>query len=341
MYIPFLKVGIEYDGSYFHSDPTVLKKDREKNEFLKSHGVKLIRIRESKCGRIGNVYKKIFIDENASFEKIDEMVIELLEILENEKKITESQHEKIQHLKTIVNTERDQMKIFSSFKRNEKSNSLLKKRPDIAAFWDQKKNGNLTTSEVSYKSSLVVNWKCRKKHSWKTTVNAMSSKPRSLHKCPFCNDYKLHRMNSLVFERPDIAAFWDFDRNKKFPWQFKYNSSSNVHFRCKKGHRWKTTIVSMTKKAKNAEKCPFCNGRRVSLENSLGVLQPAISLEWHNVKNGDLTPFEVTEKSSKRVWWKCRVCSHEYESIIFNQVKEKKTSSCSECRKQIRSKKVG
>lgn len=336
IYIPFLKLGIEYDGSYFHKDKKALKRDREKNIFLKDYGVKLIRIREKSCPRIGNVYKKVIINDSPNFDELNKCIVEVLEILEQEKKLTEQQLKKLQQLKTMIDVKRDYDAILSSYNRRELKKSLRKKRADIAIFWDYKKNKKLTPDKVRVRSNIKVYWRCSGGHEWQDSINKMTSKKRKAEKCPICANTLFHKENSLVFKRDDIAEFWDFEKNKEFPWNVKYNSSKYAYFRCKKGHEWKTTVVSMAKKDINKEKCPFCNGRRACPENALSTLRPDIAAEWHPTKNENLLPSDVTLKSSKRVWWKCKECNHEYESIIFNKVKEKKTSACSKCRKQIR-----
>ena len=43
-YIPELKIGIEFDGSYWHKSKE--KKDIKKNQFLKEKNIYLIRVRE-------------------------------------------------------------------------------------------------------------------------------------------------------------------------------------------------------------------------------------------------------------------------------------------------------
>lgn len=47
MYLPELKLGIEYDGDYWHSLPNMVKRDVSKNEKCKKKGITLFRIRES------------------------------------------------------------------------------------------------------------------------------------------------------------------------------------------------------------------------------------------------------------------------------------------------------
>ena len=46
IYIPSIKVGIEYDGRVFHSSKSNKLRDARKYSICKSHGIKLIRIYE-------------------------------------------------------------------------------------------------------------------------------------------------------------------------------------------------------------------------------------------------------------------------------------------------------
>jgi very-short-patch-repair endonuclease len=46
IYIPDIKIGVEYDGKYFHSKR--IQKDLEKNKKIENMGISLIRVREKK-----------------------------------------------------------------------------------------------------------------------------------------------------------------------------------------------------------------------------------------------------------------------------------------------------
>lgn len=58
VYIPELKLGIEYDGVYFHSKKINIKRDSDKNKICSENGIDLIRIREKGCPELekDNVY---------------------------------------------------------------------------------------------------------------------------------------------------------------------------------------------------------------------------------------------------------------------------------------------
>ena len=47
IYIPRYKVGIEYDGDYWHNIPEMIERDKLKDIICKERGLKLIRVLES------------------------------------------------------------------------------------------------------------------------------------------------------------------------------------------------------------------------------------------------------------------------------------------------------
>jgi hypothetical protein len=45
---------------------------------------------------------------------------------------------------------------------------------------------------------------------------------------------------------------------------------------------------------------------------------PEIAKQWHQIKNGDLLPYDVTAYSHKKVWWVCQY-GHEWETAISSR----------------------
>lgn len=72
--------------------------------------------------------------------------------------------------------------------------------------------------------------------------------------------------------------------------------------------------------------CPYCAGKKVNHTNSLAKLNSELSSEWHPIKNGEVTPHDVTCGSNKKVWWQCKE-NHEWESKV-NTRKEKGCPYC-------------
>ena len=52
--------------------------------------------------------------------------------------------------------------------------------------------------------------------------------------------------------------------------------------------------------------CDYCTGQKIGLSNCLVIKNPLLASEWHLVKNGDLTPWNVTISNFKYVWWQCK-----------------------------------
>ncbi len=50
--------------------------------------------------------------------------------------------------------------------------------------------------------------------------------------------------------------------------------------------------------------------------------------EWHPIKNGELTPYEVTPGSDKKVWWRCEH-GHEWEAVVGNRTRGRGCPYCS------------
>jgi len=57
---------------------------------------------------------------------------------------------------------------------------------------------------------------------------------------------------------------------------------------------------------------------KLSKYYNLAVINPELSKQWHTTKNGNLTPFEVTPNSNKKVWWICEK-GHEWEAGIAHR----------------------
>jgi len=55
---------------------------------------------------------------------------------------------------------------------------------------------------------------------------------------------------------------------------------------------------------------------KITAEYNLGKLYPELVKEWHPTKNGQLTSYDVTPNSGKKVWWICNQ-GHESTTIGF------------------------
>ena len=105
-------------------------------------------------------------------------------------------------------------------------------------------------------------------------------------------------------------------------------SQKKVWWQCSKGHEWLAAVCYRN----NGGGCPICSGKKVLAGyNDLATLNPELVKEWHPIKNGTLTPSDVTSGSSKKVWWLCEK-GHEWDAIICNRSKKK--SGCPFCNRR-------
>jgi hypothetical protein len=80
----------------------------------------------------------------------------------------------------------------------------------------------------------------------------------------------------------------------------------------------------------NGQGCGYCAGKQVGISNCLATKNPRLASEWHPIKNGDLTPWDVTPSSNKYVWW---ICEEGHERYIAINSRNYSGCGCSECSK--------
>ena len=189
--------------------------------------------------------------------------------------------------------------------------------PDIAKEWHPTKNGALVPSDVSCGSGKVVWW--RKIHtdlkSGKTFIFEWKMKivDRINHKnsCPYLSGQKVCvGFNDLSTVVPKLAQQWHPTKNgnlkpqhvtahshKKVWWLFPYDDpNTGKHF----DFEWQAQINNRIR----SSECPFLNGHAVWPGfNDLATVHPNLASEFHQTKNGNLTPSEISARSGKKLWW--------------------------------------
>ena len=182
------------------------------------------------------------------------------------------------------------------------SNCLATINPNIAKQWHPTKNGDLTPFDITENSNKKVWWKCEKgdDHEWRTAVSTRSSG----NGCPICRGRVIVKSNCLATTHPEIAKQWHPTNNGDLtPYDVFSRTSKNIWWKCEKAddHEWLVAVRNRV----GGSNCPMCSGHKVVKSNSLATTHPEIAKQWHPTKNGDLTPYDVTFGSAKKVWWKC------------------------------------
>jgi len=124
----------------------------------------------------------------------------------------------------------------------------------------------------------------------------------------------------LASNAPELEEEWDYEKNGDLkPTMISVNSNKKVWWKCKKcGNEWSATVASRMK----GRGCPYCSNQKVLTGfNDLASQNPALALEWHPTKNGELKPSMITPNSMKKVWWKCKKCGNEWSASVASRTK--------------------
>jgi very-short-patch-repair endonuclease len=131
-------------------------------------------------------------------------------------------------------------------------------------------------------------------------------------------------INLLKDKFPELLKEWSSkNATTIIPEKLTYGSNVKIWWICNKGHEWEASVKNRTK----GRKCPYCVGKKASKYNNLEFLYPDIAKEWHPIKNLGITPLEVTTRTLKKVWWRCKK-GHEWEAAISNRTKGGKCPVC-------------
>ena len=168
----------------------------------------------------------------------------------------------------------------------------------LVSEWDgpkNKKEFNLTASDITPGSRQKINWKCKEGHTWPAELSDRTKGSN----CPDCSptnkrvskDYSLQALSEnlpesdLKSKYKRLVSEWDYGKdesgkfkNKKddgeplLPKDVVSGSEQKIIWKCEKGHRWLTSLNNR----KNGSNCPVCNQSRGE-EETYRILQKYIS----------------------------------------------------------------
>ena len=136
-------------------------------------------------------------------------------------------------------------------------NDLASCRPEVAAQWHPKLNGDLSPEMVTDGSNKKVWWRCEHGHEWQAIVFSRALDGKD---CPYCTGKKvLAGFNDLATVHPKIAAQWHPELNGELtPQMITSGSHKRVWWQCDEDHVWKAVVYSRTGPGKHG--CPVCAG---------------------------------------------------------------------------------
>lgn len=131
-------------------------------------------------------------------------------------------------------------------------NDLATKFPALASEWCQAKNGDLTPSDVIYRTNKKMAWSCPLGH---TYVASPSKRILEGTGCSVCAGKSVQKgSNDLLTLYPQIAAEWDSSQNALGPDQITVGSNRKFFWLCESGHSWKAAV----EKRVTNRGCPQC-----------------------------------------------------------------------------------
>ena len=214
-------------------------------------------------------------------------------------------------------------------------NDLASKYPEIAAMWSSK--NKLSASEVTIGTCQKFFFECRNcgqefESRIQDVVRSVSSDTTG---CPTCAGKRTASgINDLASQCPKAAAMWS-GKNAFTPSEVAATSSKKAVFVCHDcGQEFEVRVRNVVHSVMNGRTgCPVCAGQKVVPGiNDLASKYPEIAAMWSS-KN-KLSASEVTAKSNRKAFFKCRDCGREFEAVIRSVVNSVNNgfTGCYECK---------
>ncbi len=195
-------------------------------------------------------------------------------------------------------------------------NTLATKAPQVAMFWDAKKNHPLSPDQVTVFSRIRAHWKCSNcLYEWQTSVLNKTCGKTGCPKCAKTDrgrqaDGTRQKHPTFAIAQHALLKQWDHDRNKEngnYPDNTTLQSNKLIWWlchECPKGkvHSWQAPAYNRTSEKKKASGCPFCAGKMLCQCNSLESVCPDVAADFDIEKNG-VSPAEVTSATVTKYSW--------------------------------------
>jgi predicted metal-binding protein len=202
--------------------------------------------------------------------------------------------------------------------------------PRTCRSMDPTRNKDLVPANFQPGSVTTVWWLCERcGSSWRRSIAGRTATGSGCRACSSKERGKRTRTpglgQSLLDTHAALLDEWDYELNETLsPTDLKASSSERVWWRCGVcNNSWKALIWA---RARKGHGCRKCAGRQTSIRRStpkpgasLAELKPElIEYLWHRDKNENVDPRCLAPNSHTRVWWRCPVCTHEWQATPGN-----------------------
>ena len=260
VYIPEIRIGIEYDGQAWHRERDDVERDRRKYKTCLENNIRLVRISEDPDASTPCDYRLYSNYKTFDYDSLDSVLSKLFTYLIGEGGAV-----------VKINTRLDERKILKLFASNmAKEKSVAALFPEVAQYWDYDKNNSLKPEMFKPTSRTRTFWKCRE--CGVSYERAIGDQVKGLGLCTKCcklyqafrlHDFGLKKNGSLADNTPYIAEQWDCQKNGDLRLtDVTSRSSKKVWWVCPKcGNSWQAVISNRT--SGTCSGCPRCHGGRL------------------------------------------------------------------------------
>ena len=194
-------------------------------------------------------------------------------------------------------------------------NTLARKAPQVAQYWDAKKNHPLSPDQLTASSGRRAHWKCNVcLNKWQARVFAKTKSNSGCPKCARANggrkaDGTRQKHSTFAAAKHALLEQWDHDRNAEngnFPDNMTLRSNKLMWWHCHECTKGKVHIWQARPSDRffvnKASGCPFCVGQNLCECNSLETVCPNVAADFDSQSNG-VSAAEVTSSSSTEYSW--------------------------------------
>ena len=192
--------------------------------------------------------------------------------------------------------------------------------------WCLLNNKNYTLVSTEYLGCFEdLEWRCLESNCLEKFKISWSEVSKG-NGCGFCVGKQVGDSNCLGNKNSKLSKDWHPTKNGEItPFHVTISSGQKAWWICDKGHEWEATIASRN----IGNGCPYCDGKKVCLDNCLATINPELSKDWHYEKNIN-TPYDITSGSGKYAWWICSRCNCEWQAVIYSRNKGVGCPKCAE-----------
>lgn len=115
--------------------------------------------------------------------------------------------------------------------------------PELAAEWDDQRNGSQCPEDVELTSAESYWWRCALGHAWRASVKG---RIRGAQHCPYCARELPSAEWNLALALPGLAAWFDTEKNGRGPQTVLPQEDRNYWWKCPQGHAWKATAKAQS-----------------------------------------------------------------------------------------------